>query len=342
MKKAVLVFFVLLVFSICTYAQQILLFEEFTNPAGSLITSYGWTQSLTATANPLTITSPGLTFTGLTTQGNALTLAASGQDCYASFTAQSSGSVYLSFLLQITTVGTSGDYFIAFSQSTAQTNYFERLYAKASGSGFILGITKNAEGYSWGSTVFDFNVTYLVVVKHTFNTTSTNDDAESVYVFSTSAPATEPATAEILDYVGSNKADPSDLGFVTLRQGMGAGMAPALIIDEIRVSTGWSQITTGVTKEEGGIPTDFSLSQNYPNPFNPATQIAFSIPSAGNYTLKVYDILGKEIETLVNSEQLSAGKYTVSFNAKNLSSGTYLYRLTGNNVNLSNKMLLVK
>jgi hypothetical protein len=342
MKKVILTIVVLLTFSICASAQQKILFEEFTSPVGTLLTALGWSQSLTATANPLTITSPGLTFPGMKTQGNALTIQASGQDCYAAFTAQSTGSLYVSFLMQLSTAGSAGDYFIALSQSTAQTNYFARLYAKPSGTGFIIGITKNAEGYAFGTTVFNFNTTYLVVVKHTFNATATNDDLESVYVFSTALPAVEPTTGEIYNYVGSNKTDPADLGIVTLRQGMGSPLAPALIIDELMISNSWSTIITGVAKEEGTVPTDFSLNQNYPNPFNPTTQIAFSIPQTGNYALKIYDILGKEIETLVNNEQLSSGKYSVTFNAKNLASGTYIYRLTGNGVNMSNKMLLVK
>jgi hypothetical protein len=341
MKKVLFAIVVFATFSVCAFAQQRLLFEQFTGASGTVLTSAGWTQSLTASANPLTITSPGLTFTGLTTQGNALPLAASGQDCYQAFTPQTSGSVYLSFLMQLSTVGTSGDYFMALSQSTAQTNYFDRLYAKASGTGYILGITKNAEGYAWDSTVYKFNTTYLVAVKHTFNTTSTTDDAISIFVLS-NVPSVEPSTAGIYNYVGSNKTDPADLGIVTIRQGSGSGIAPVLIIDEVMISTGWSQIVSGVTKVEGMLPTNYSLSQNYPNPFNPTTQIVFSIPKTGNYTLKVYNILGKEIETLVNNEQLSSGKYNVTFNAKNLASGTYIYRLTGNNVNLSQKMSLVK
>jgi hypothetical protein len=75
------------------------------------------------------------------------------------------------------------------------------------------------------------------------------------------------------------------------------------------------------------LPTVFNLKQNYPNPFNPATIIDYAVPSNEFVSLKVYDILGREVITLVN-EQKNAGYYSISFNASNLSSGVYFYKLT--------------
>jgi hypothetical protein len=94
-------------------------------------------------------------------------------------------------------------------------------------------------------------------------------------------------------------------------------------------------------EEANNVPTEFSLGQNYPNPFNPTTTISYVIPTAGFVTLKVFDILGREIAELVNEEKV-AGTYKVDFNASKLSSGIYIYKLTGNNVNLSKKMMLTK
>ena len=74
------------------------------------------------------------------------------------------------------------------------------------------------------------------------------------------------------------------------------------------------------------IPNEFTLSQNYPNPFNPTTVIRYQLPVAGNVSLKVYDILGREVATLVN-EQKTPGNYEVTFDGNNLSSGVYFYRL---------------
>ncbi len=89
------------------------------------------------------------------------------------------------------------------------------------------------------------------------------------------------------------------------------------------------------------LPSDYSLEQNYPNPFNPTTQISFTLPSAQNVKLDVYDMSGRLVATLVNGMR-SAGVNTVTFDASNLSSGVYMYRLTGAEVMLTNKMTLLK
>lgn len=94
-------------------------------------------------------------------------------------------------------------------------------------------------------------------------------------------------------------------------------------------------------EEVGGIPQAFTLEQNYPNPFNPTTAINFTMPQSGNVTLKVYNILGSEIATLVNGFQ-TAGKHTVNFNAGNLSSGIYFVKMNANGFTSSKKMMLVK
>lgn len=89
------------------------------------------------------------------------------------------------------------------------------------------------------------------------------------------------------------------------------------------------------------IPNYFSLAQNYPNPFNPATQIKFSVPKAVKVSLKVYDVLGKELVTLVN-EMKQPGFHTVEFNASNLASGIYFYRIDAGEFSSVKRMVLVK
>lgn len=89
------------------------------------------------------------------------------------------------------------------------------------------------------------------------------------------------------------------------------------------------------------VPSAYVLKQNYPNPFNPSTQIEFRVAEAGHYSLKVYDILGKEVASLID-KQLNEGYHKVKFNAGRLSSGTYVYKLAGKNVNISQKMVLLK
>ena len=92
---------------------------------------------------------------------------------------------------------------------------------------------------------------------------------------------------------------------------------------------------------EKNLPTEFLLSQNYPNPFNPSTTIYYQIPQLEFVTLKVYDILGREIVTLVNEEKPS-GEYEVEFNGNNLPSGVYFYQLKAGSLIETKKMVLLK
>ena len=98
--------------------------------------------------------------------------------------------------------------------------------------------------------------------------------------------------------------------------------------------------TTGVNDDES-LNQAFKLEQNFPNPFNPTTKISFSIPSSQFSTLKVYDILGKEVETLIQ-RNLVPGNYEATFDASNLPSGIYIFTLNSGQFSQSRKMLLLK
>jgi hypothetical protein len=93
--------------------------------------------------------------------------------------------------------------------------------------------------------------------------------------------------------------------------------------------------------ETPNTPATYSLSQNYPNPFNPSTKITYSVANAGIVTLKIYDILGREVSTLVNEEK-SAGKYEVNFNASSFASGVYFYQINAASFIQTKKMVLIK
>ncbi len=92
---------------------------------------------------------------------------------------------------------------------------------------------------------------------------------------------------------------------------------------------------------EVGIPDKYSISQNYPNPFNPSTKIDFELPYDGIVNIVVYDLSGREIVNLVN-EIKTAGYYTLQFNASDLASGMYFYRIIVGNFVDSKKMLVLK
>jgi hypothetical protein len=129
-------------------------------------------------------------------------------------------------------------------------------------------------------------------------------------------------------YVGSGGAGASDFGFKRV-------LKNALAFIKTNGGT-----ITGVTSSST-IADKYNLSQNYPNPFNPTTKISFAIPTSGFVTLKVYNIMGQEVMSLVN-QNMNSGVYTADFNGAALSSGAYFYRLEAGSFVETKKMLLVK
>jgi hypothetical protein len=99
---------------------------------------------------------------------------------------------------------------------------------------------------------------------------------------------------------------------------------------------------TGVEENNSNIPERFSLHQNYPNPFNPKTTISYSLQQASAVTLKVFDAMGGEVATIIQNETKAAGNHEVTFNAVNLPSGVYFYRLQTENYTEIKKMSLLK
>jgi hypothetical protein len=113
------------------------------------------------------------------------------------------------------------------------------------------------------------------------------------------------------------------------------------IMDHILAGNETKINITAVKNENSNLPASFSLLQNYPNPFNPSTIISYSVPKQSQISLKVFNVLGQEVATLVNSNQ-KAGTYNISFNASKLSSGIYFYSLKGDGFTMTKKMMLVK
>jgi len=115
-------------------------------------------------------------------------------------------------------------------------------------------------------------------------------------------------------------------------------------LGQAEITATWNQnlgVVTGVAPASNEMPKNYKLSQNYPNPFNPVTKINFDIPKSGFVTMRVYDMLGRAVVNLVN-ENKSAGSYSVSFDASNLTSGIYFYRLEVNGFTETKKMSLIK
>ena len=99
--------------------------------------------------------------------------------------------------------------------------------------------------------------------------------------------------------------------------------------------------TVGIIPISNIIPDGYTLSQNYPNPFNPSTKIKFDVPKSSFVKLAVYDMLGREVSSLIN-EQLQPGTYEYDFDASGLNSGTYFYRISSGEFTDIRKMVLLK
>ena len=136
--------------------------------------------------------------------------------------------------------------------------------------------------------------------------------------------------------------EPTRHGTVTFLEGNKVQLSTVNAITGVDTLTiDFTPPVTQVETNPAQAPVEFNLAQNYPNPFNPTTNIEFSLPAASEVTLTVYDMLGKEVATLVNDVK-SAGTHSVTFDGSNLTSGVYFYKLaTGSDVQM-NKMMLIK
>lgn len=118
----------------------------------------------------------------------------------------------------------------------------------------------------------------------------------------------------------------------------GSGGADGFIIDDVSVNGNG----TSVLEENGAVPASFTAYQNYPNPFNPSTQISFALPAAERVKLKVFDLTGKEVATLLLNERKAPGVHTITFDARHLPSGVYLYRLQAGEFMETKRMVLIR
>ncbi|WP_052731272.1 endonuclease/exonuclease/phosphatase family protein [Spirosoma radiotolerans] len=167
----------------------------------------------------------------------------SGEDINRKFTAQTSGAVYASFLVNVATAQGTGDYFIHLGPSTLGTTFVGRVFVKSTTGGFQFGLAKaaGAETPTYASTVYNFGVTYLVVLKYSFITGASNDQVD-LFVSPTLG---QPEPSSLINVVPSTT-DPADnIGSIALRQGSGTNAA-GLRVDYIRVGTTWASVTSDV------------------------------------------------------------------------------------------------
>lgn len=242
MKKV----FTLLALASCFYASaQTLLRESFIYPTGSIVTNSSgvWLENTSGgNTNPISVDASSLTYPNMASFGGKVNFAGAGQDVVAALSAPvTSGTVYASCLVNFSAVTTGGEYFIHFSQSTTQNNYFGRVFVRSTTGGFNVGLMKNSGGSApYGTTLYTLNTTYCVVLKYTFNTASGTDDEVKLYMFpsTSSLPSTEPATSELTVVTNS---DATSLSAFAIRQGSAAAAATGSV-DNLVVSTTWNDV----------------------------------------------------------------------------------------------------
>ena len=434
--KKLLIFFALLL-TVTISSQTLKLDENFeygTSNDTSLVTlTSNWVRHSGAMGPAYSATS--LTYAGYPSSGigGAVTFlnGASGNndgDIHRAFTPYDATQIiYTSFLLELTSALATADYFFHVGPNPIGTVFRGRVFARANAPGWSLGLSKSSELRTDDNTVLNFNQTYLVVLKYSYNTTAADDDQVTLYLYESGVPPTEPGSPLVtIGPLGTGTgSDPVNIGAVAIRQG---GNTATGKIDGIRITTNWSDIlpveltsftaasfgnnvslnwstateinnsgfeverkavnaewtnigfvqgngTTTLAQQysyvdknvsagsynyrlkqidfdgtftyspvaevEVSAPVNFELAQNYPNPFNPGTTIQFSLPISSNVLLRVYNLLGQEVATLLDGFR-EAGVHFINFDAVNLNSGLYIYKIEAEGFTSTKKMTLIK
>jgi Secretion system C-terminal sorting domain len=318
MKKIILLFCFIF---ISTQAFSQIFVENFEYSAGTLLTGTGmWTAASAGGTNAITVAIPGLTFpnyigSGL---GNDVPLTTSGEDDSAAITPrQTSGSVYASFMVNLSDAQSTGDYF--FALSTSGNAFDARVYARSSGAGFNFGITKaNESSITWGATEYSFGTTYLVVDKYTFNG-GPLDDQVSLFVFDPSSPP--PAIEPVPDIgpVAAASADAINLSRVILRQGS-SGSAATLVIDGIYLDNAWNNVV---------LPVELASFTSVIN----GRDVTLNWSTASELNNMGFDIERSTVNETwsrignVNGNGTTNLSTSYLFTDRNLASGQYNYRL---------------
>lgn len=242
-------------------------------------------------------------------------------DIVTAMTIDATSNVYTTGFSQGT--GTGYDYATIKYNSSLVQQWVSRTSDPSNGSDFPYSIGLDATGavYVTGSSQgTGTNFDYLTVkynsagvqqwFKRENGNTNGNDYASSIAVYD---------TGKIFVTGSANFTPPGSIVYYTIRYSNIVGIKPISNI----------------------VPSSYSLNQNYPNPFNPTTNFKFGIPKSGSVNITLYDMLGREMEKLVN-ENLTAGEYLVDFDASKYSSGVYYYKLTADEFTQTRKMMLIK
>jgi hypothetical protein len=322
-------------------------YEGFNYPPGPTLGGVGdWVNN--NSGDSVAIVAGSLSYTGFpASSGNKISFDGAGMDPTKRIDSTASGSVYYSFLVRITNLGslnTTGGYFAGYYNTVTGTTTGAPVWTRLEGTGYNFGIsTRITTPVSW-STIKDVGTTYLIVGAYTFVEGTTNDSAKLwINPPASSFGKTEPPPTLA---AANTTSDLSSIMRFMVRQDA-ATLTPFFEMDELRIGTKWADVTSVVAatdvadNDDGMVPAGFLLEQNYPNPFNPSTNIRFSVKGTASVSLKVTDVLGREVTKLVD-ETLPPGTYTVRWDASSFPSGVYFYTVRAGSSLETRRMILTK
>ncbi len=254
-------------------------------------------------------------------------------------------AIILFFLTVLTIKAQTVDGFLRIVENT-DTSYVVKLQIKIESDSATLGIA---------SIRFKYDTTSLFFPTHPVQDKDYKMDNFNSpdYFSSVSQPSAATISINMVQMTGTGKTITTDtlslatFHFKKLASSYSSTIYPILVqffspLSASQWTIGnWKNYTPTAIDNNPTVPDKFVLMQNYPNPFNPTTTIKYQIPKNSIVTLKIYNILGQEVTTLVN-EMENTGNYTVQFNADKFASGTYFYRLQAGSIVETKKMLLLK
>jgi hypothetical protein len=268
-------------------------------------------------------------------------IATNNQDAYLPFTETIlppvEGMITLNFegQINVTSAGAAPSYFLALRGGTFDN---VRIAAKVNtaGTGYTLGVRVTGQSgfpFVYGTQEFTYgNQTYFRAVVRMV--AGTQNDVVELYAGTSPTNLTLQSTSV---YTTGSGTDPVDYNAIAISQfGSATVNQSGVAISRLKVS-----ISNPVSVEDGEVVKGFNLEQNYPNPFNPSTAIRFTLDAASQASLKVYDLLGREVAVLVNGA-LPAGSHSVTFDASTLTSGVYIYKLEAGGRSMTKRMSLIK
>lgn len=302
----------------CDAIESLPIYENFDygSSAGDLTAVSGGVWVNHSGTTPVGYATTSLSMTGYSSSGvggSAALTGSNSEDVKRSFATVSSGSVYMSALVNLSSVGT-GNYFMHLNATGA--DFVARIGAKDDGAGGVLfGIGTDSGTLTYGTTVFSLNTTYLVVASYNIDT-----DVSNLYVL-TAPVASEPATTEASN-AGAGGTPLSDVSSVSFRQSTNI---PDVTIDGLNVATSWESV---LSTNEFNNPTSFKI---FPNPTS-VGYVNITSNTADVMSVKVYDVLGKQVlNRTVNNNRL---------NVSSLNSGVYIMKISQNDATVTKKLVI--